>query len=91
MFQAQCSVCVLSAGFIASDWVWLHEPMVGHLGRRLDFGDRWVCPKYAVTFEPSQVALGAWQEVKDEAMSGVAKVLKVMGQYLNIKNTSGPF
>ena len=32
-------------------------------------GDRWVCPRCGVTFEPRQVALGAWQEVKGAAMS----------------------
>ena len=32
-------------------------------------GDRWACPGCGVTFEPHQVALGVWQEVKGEAMS----------------------
>ena len=38
-----CSVCVrVNAGFIASDWAWLHEPMLGHWNTvgRCDRGDR---------------------------------------------------
>ena len=62
-----CIVCVcVNADFIASDWAWLHEPMVGHWGVRLGCGDTWACPGCGVTFEPRQVA---WQEVKGEAMS----------------------
>ena len=34
-------------------------------------GDRRACRGCGVTFEPRQVALGAWQEVKGEAMSVV--------------------
>ena len=55
-------MCV-NAGFIASDWAWLHEPMLEYRGAEPDRGDRWACPRYGVTFKPSQVALGAWQEV----------------------------
>ena len=36
-------------------------------------GDWWVCPRCDVTFEPRQVALGAWHEVKREAMSARVK------------------
>ena len=46
-------MCV-NAGFIASDWAWLHQPMLEY---------------WALTFEPHRVALGVWQEVKGEAMS----------------------
>ena len=28
----------------------------------------WACPGFGVTFEPWQVLVGAWQEVKGEAM-----------------------
>ena len=61
-------VCV-NAGFIASDWAWLHRPVLGY--RRLGLGlaiDGRV-PEAMVTFEPREEALGAWQEVKGEAMS----------------------
>ena len=51
-------MCV-NAGFIASDWAWLHGPVLGH--RRLG--------EAVVTVEPCEEALGAWQEVKGEAMS----------------------
>ena len=61
-------MCV-NAGFIASDWAWLHRPALGHRGRGRGCGDRWACPGCGVTFEPVQEALGAWQEVKGEAMS----------------------
>ena len=58
-------MCV-NAGFIASDWAWLHGPVLGY--RRLSLasaiGGR--VPEAVVTFEE---ALGAWQEVKGEAMS----------------------
>ena len=60
-------VCI-NAGFIASGWAWLYEPMLGHWGARLGRGDRWACPGFGVTFEPRQVVVGAWQEVKGEAM-----------------------
>ena len=64
-----CSVCMcINAGFIASDLVWLHEPMLGHWDVGLGRGNRWVCPRFSVTFEPRQVAVGTWQEVKGEAM-----------------------
>ena len=33
-------MCV-NAGFIASDWAWLHGPVLGHRGRGLGCGDRW--------------------------------------------------
>ena len=61
-------MCV-NAGFIASDWAWLHKPMLGHWGIGPGRGDSWACPGCGVTFEPRQVALDAWQEVKGEAMS----------------------
>ena len=32
-------------------------------------GDRWAYPGCGLIFEPRQVALGAWQEVKGEGMS----------------------
>ena len=65
-----CSVCalLLYAGFIAADWAWLHKPMLGHWDVGLGHDDRWACPRFGVTFEPYQVAVGAWQEVKTEAM-----------------------
>ena len=64
-------VCV-NAGFIASDWAWLHRPVLGHLD--IGAGDLAAAiggrvPDAVVTFEPVQEALGAWQEVKGEAMS----------------------
>ena len=55
-------------GFIISDWAWLHEPILGHWGSGPGRGDRWACPRFGVTFEPRQVDVGAWQEVKGEAM-----------------------
>ena len=39
------------------------------LGAGLGRSKRWVCPRCGVTFEPCQVALGAWHEVKFETMS----------------------
>ena len=60
-------MCV-NAGFIASDWAWLHRPVLGHrAGDLAAIGGR--VPDAVVTFEPGQEALGAWQEVKGEAMS----------------------
>ena len=62
-----CSVCVcVNAGFIASGWAWLHGPALGHrclvaIGGRV--------PEAVVTFEPREEDLGAWQEVKGEAVS----------------------
>ena len=38
------------------------------LGLGPGHGDRWACPRCDVTFEPRQAAVGAWQEVKGEAM-----------------------
>ena len=58
----------INAGFIASDWAWFHKPMLGHWGIGLGRGDRWACPGCGVTFEPRHMAVGAWQEVKGEAM-----------------------
>ena len=46
--------------------------MLGHRRLGLGLGDRWACPgipEAVVTFEPREEALGAWQEVKGEAMS----------------------
>ena len=43
--------------------------MLGHWGIATGRGDGWACPGCAVTFEPHQVVLGAWLEVKGEAMS----------------------
>ena len=42
--------------------------MLVQWGARLGRGDRWMCPRFGVTFEPRQVDVGVWQEVKDEAM-----------------------
>ena len=40
-----CSVCVcVNAGFIASDWAWLHGPVLGHWHLRLGRGNRWAYP-----------------------------------------------
>ena len=36
-------MCV-NAGFIASDWVWLHGPVLGYWRLGLGLGDRWACP-----------------------------------------------
>ena len=33
-------MCV-NAGFIASDWAWLHGPVLGHRRLGLGLGDRW--------------------------------------------------
>ena len=64
------SVCMcVNADFIAFDWAWLHGQVLGDWGLGLGRGDRCVYPGCGVTFEPCQVALGAWQEVKGEAMS----------------------
>jgi hypothetical protein len=62
------SVCV-NAGFIASGWVWLYEPVLRRRSERLYPGDWWTCSQFGVTFEPRQVLLWAWQEVKGEGMS----------------------
>ena len=61
-------MCV-NAGFVASDWAWLQGPVLGHrrLGLAAAIGGR--VPKAVVTFKPREDALGAWQEVKGEAMS----------------------
>ena len=69
VFQALCACVCVNAGFIASNWAWLHEPMLGYRGTGPGRGKRWACPRCGVTFEPRQVALEAWQEVKGEAMS----------------------
>ena len=60
MFQALvCSVYVcINAGFIASDWAWLHEPIVGYCEVGPGCCDRRACPGCGVTFEPCQVAFG---------------------------------
>ena len=36
-------MCV-NAGFIASDWAWLHGTLLGYRGLGLGRGDRWACP-----------------------------------------------
>ena len=36
-------MCV-NAGFIASDWAWLHRPVLGYRRLGLGLGDRWACP-----------------------------------------------
>ena len=81
--------------FIASDWVWLHRPVLGYQRLGLGLGDKVLLlpigrgftgqcldiggwdlastiggrvPEAVVTFEPREKALGAWQEVKGEAM-----------------------
>ena len=60
-----CSVCVcINAGFIAYDWAWLHEPVVGYWGLGPGCGDRWACPGCGVTFEPLRVALGRGRRSK---------------------------
>ena len=49
--------------------MWLHEPLLGHWGARQGRGDdRWACPGFGVSLKPRQVDVGAWQEVKGEAM-----------------------
>ena len=71
VFLALCGVCAcaLMQVFIASDWAWLHRPVLGHRGRGLAAAIGGRVPDAVVTFEPVQEALGAWQEVKGEAMS----------------------
>ena len=65
-----CIVCVcIDAGFIALGWAWPHEPILCHWGEQRGRGDRWTCPEFGATFAPRQVPLGAWHEVKGEAMS----------------------
>ena len=59
----------VNAGFIASDWAWLHRPVLGHGAGDLAAAIGGRVPDAVVTFEPVQEALGAWQEVKGEAMS----------------------
>ena len=54
----------LNAGFIASNWAWLHEPMLGHWGVGLGRDDRQACPRFNVTFEPCQVAVGRGRRSK---------------------------
>ena len=61
-------MCV-NAGFIASDWAWLHRPVLGHRGLGLGRGDRWACPGCGGDLCTRPGASGAWQEVKGEAMS----------------------
>ena len=39
-------MCV-NVGFIASDWAWLHGPVLGHRRLGLGLGDRWACPESA--------------------------------------------
>ena len=50
----------------ASDWAWLHGPVLAW-DLALAIGGR--VPEAVVTFEPREEALGAWHEVKGEAMS----------------------
>ena len=57
-------MCV-NAGFIASDWAWLHN--IGAWDLAAAIGGH--VPEAVVTFGPREEALGAWQEVKGEAMS----------------------
>ena len=52
---------LLNAGFIASDWAWLDGNLAAAIGGRVQ--------EAVVTFKPREEALGAWQEVKGEAMS----------------------
>ena len=50
-------MCV-NAGFIASDWAWLHGPLLGYIGAwdlAAAIGGR--VPDAVVTFEPGQEAL----------------------------------
>ena len=68
VFLALCGVCV-NAGFVASDWAWLDGPVFGHRAWDLAMAIGGRVPDAVVTFEPGQEALGAWQEVKGEAMS----------------------
>ena len=52
----------INAGFIVSDWVWLHGPVLGHQGLGLGCGDRigGRVLDAVVTFKPRDEALGAW-------------------------------
>ena len=60
--------CALMLVFIASDWAWLHGPVLApRTWPAAAIGGR--VPDAVVTFEPRREALGAWQEVKGEAMS----------------------
>ena len=59
----------VNAGFVASDWAWLDGPVLGHWAWDLAAAIGGRVPDAVVTFEPGQEALGAWQEVKGEAMS----------------------
>ena len=71
VFQALCAVCAcalmqvlllpIGRGFTSQ--------CLDIMGAGLGRGDGWACPRCGVTFEPRQVALGVWQEVKGEAMS----------------------
>jgi hypothetical protein len=65
-----CSVPVcVNAGFIASNWAWLYEPVLRRWSERPYPGDWWACLRFGVTFEPWQLLPWAWQEVKGEGMS----------------------
>ena len=58
-----CSACVcVNAGFIASGWAWLHEPMLGHWGTLPGLSDdRSACPGFGVTLESCQVGVAGDQ------------------------------
>ena len=56
-------------GFVASDWVWLQGPVLGHQGLGLGCGDRWACPGCGGDLLTPPGYFGAWQEVKGETMS----------------------
>ena len=52
---------VLCVRFIASNWVWLNEPMLGHWGVGPGRSNRWACSGFGVTFESRQVGVGAFK------------------------------
>ena len=66
VFLALCGVCACALMQVS-----LLPIGRGFTGQRLDIGawDLAAAPDAVVTFEPGQEALGAWQEVKGEAMS----------------------
>ena len=44
VFQAVCACALMQLGCIASDWAWLHEPMLGYQGAGPGRGARWAFP-----------------------------------------------
>ena len=62
-------VCVRKCTVHCLRGAWLHEAMLCHWGEQPGRGDRWACPEFGATFAPRQVPVGAWHEVKGEAMA----------------------